>query len=206
MAIKRKNYAKLPELFEMPNLLDIQVRSFDDFLQVDVPKAKRERRGLEEVFHEFFPIENPDGSYKLEYVNYSLGKPKYDEFECLSLGMTYAVPLKIKVRLRGKKGGEPEQDVYLGELPLMTKTGTFIINGDERVIVSQLHRSPGVSFEEQIHPNGKRLYSARVIPYRGAWIEFEFDVNDCIHAVIDRRRKVMATVLLRALGYSSDSD
>ncbi|MDP2942226.1 MAG: DNA-directed RNA polymerase subunit beta, partial [Candidatus Omnitrophota bacterium] len=206
MAIKRKNYAKLPELFEMPNLLDIQVRSFDDFLQVDVPKAKRERKGLEEVFHEFFPIENPDGSYKLEYVNYSLGKPKYDEFECLSLGMTYAVPLKIKVRLRGKKGGEPEQDVYLGELPLMTKTGTFIINGDERVIVSQLHRSPGVSFEEEIHPNGKRLYSARVIPYRGAWIEFEFDVNDCIHAVIDRRRKVMATVLLRALGYSSDSD
>jgi DNA-directed RNA polymerase subunit beta len=205
MTIKRKNYAKLPELFEMPNLLDIQVESFEDFLQIDVPKAKREHKGLEEVFYEFFPIENPDGSYKLEYVNYSLGKPKYDEFECLSLGMTFASPLKVKIRLRGNKDIK-EQEVYLGELPLMTKTGTFIINGDERVIVSQLHRSPGVSFEEEIHPNGKRLYSARVIPYRGAWIEFEFDVNDCIHAVIDRRRKVMATVLLRALGYSSDND
>ncbi len=205
MAIKRKDYAKLPDLFEMPNLLDIQVKSFIDFLQTDVPKSKRERNGLEEVFHEFFPIETTDGAYKLEYVSYSLGKPKYDEFECLSLGMTFASPLKVKVRLRGKQDIK-EQEVYLGELPLMTKTGTFIINGDERVIVSQLHRSPGVSFEEEIHPNGKRLYSARVIPYRGAWIEFEFDVNDCIHAVIDRRKKVMATVFLRALGYSSDSD
>ncbi len=206
MAIKRKNYAKLPELFEMPDLLDIQVRSFEEFLQVDVPRSKREHVGLEEVFHEFFPIENPDGAYKLEYVNYSLGKPKYDEFECLNLGMTYASPLKVRMRLRGKKGGEPENEVYLGELPLMTKTGTFIINGAERVIVSQLHRSPGVSFEEEVHPSGKRLFSSRVIPYRGAWIEFEFDINDCIHAVIDRRRKVVATVLLRALGYSTDAD
>ena len=205
MAIKRKNYAKLPELFEMPNLLDVQVRSYDDFLQTDVPKAKREKRGLEEVFHEFFPIESPDGEYKLEYVNYSLGKPKYDDFESLRLGMTFAVPLKLKIRLRGKKDIK-EQEVYLGELPLMTRTGTFIVNGDERVIVSQLHRSPGVSFEEETHPNGKKLFSSRVIPYRGSWIEFEFDVNDCLHAVIDRRKKVLATVLLRAMGYSTDSD
>lgn len=204
MRKKRKNYAKLSEVFEMPHLLDIQLHSFEEFLQLDKPKTKREKKGLEEVFHEFFPIETSDASYKLEYVNYSLSKPKYDEFECLRLGMTYASSLKIKVRLRGRD--IKEQDVYLGELPLMTKTGTFIINGDERVIVSQLHRSPGVSFEEEVHPNGKRLYSARVIPYRGAWIEFEFDVNDCINAVIDRRRKVVATVLLRALGYSSDSD
>ncbi len=205
MTIKRKNYAKLPELFDMPHLLDVQVRSFEDFLQLNVPKAKRERSGLEEVFFEFFPIESPDGSYRLEYLNYSLGKPKYDELECFRLGMTYASPLKVKLRLRGKKDIK-EQEVYLGELPLMTATGTFIVNGDERVIVSQLHRSPGVSFEEEIHPSGKRLFSARVIPYRGAWIEFEFDINDCVHAVIDRRRKVIATVLLRALGYSSDND
>ena len=205
MAIKRKNYAKLPELFEMPNLLDVQVRSYDDFLQTDVPKAKREHVGLEEVFHEFFPIESPDGAYKLEYASYSLGKPKYDDFESLKLGMTFAVPLKLKIRLRGKKDIK-EQEVYLGELPLMTKTGTFIVNGDERVIVSQLHRSPGVSFEEETHPNGKKLFSSRVIPYRGSWIEFEFDVNDCLHAVIDRRKKVLATVLLRAMGYSTDSD
>jgi len=205
MAIKRENYAKLPELFEMPNLLDVQVRSYDEFLQTDLPRSKREKKGLEEVFYEFFPIESPDGAYKLEYVNYSLGKPKYDDFESLKLGMTYAVPLKVKIRLKGKKDIK-EQEVYLGELPLMTRTGTFIINGDERVIVSQLHRSPGVSFEEETHLNGKKLFSARVIPYRGSWIEFEFDVNDCLHAVIDRRKKVVATVLLRAMGYSSDSD
>ena len=205
MAIKRKNYAKLPELFEMPNLLDVQVLSYEEFLQTDAPRTKRAHEGLEEVFHEFFPIESPDGTYKLEYINYSLGKPKYDDFEALKLGMTFAVPLKIKIRLKGKKDIK-EQEVYLGELPLMTKTGTFIINGDERVIVSQLHRSPGVSFEEETHPNGKKLYSARIIPYRGSWIEFEFDVNDCLHAVIDRRKKVVATVLLRALGYSTDSD
>ena len=160
MAIKRKNYAKLPDLFEMPNLLDVQVRSFDEFLQTDLPRAKREKKGLEEVFHEFFPIESPDGAYKLEYVSYSLGKPKYDDFESLKLGMSYAMPLKLKIRLKGKKDIK-EQEVYLGELPLMTKTGTFIINGDERVIVSQLHRSPGVSFEEEIHPNGKKLFSSR---------------------------------------------
>ncbi|MDD5269714.1 MAG: DNA-directed RNA polymerase subunit beta [Candidatus Omnitrophica bacterium] len=205
MAIKRKNYAKLPELYEMPNLLDIQVRSYEEFLQSGLPKSKRENKGLEEVFHEFFPIESPDGSYKLEYVSYSLGKPKYDDFESLKLGMTFAVPLKLKIRLKGKKDIK-EQEVYLGELPLMTTTGTFIINGDERVIVSQLHRSPGVSFEEETHPNGKKLFSARVIPYRGSWIEFEFDVNDCLHAVIDRRKKVVATVLLRAMGYSTDTD
>jgi DNA-directed RNA polymerase subunit beta len=205
MAIKRKNYAKLPELYEMPNLLDIQVRSYEEFLQEDLPKSKRENRGLEEVFHEFFPIESPDGAYKLEYVSYSLGKPKYDDYESLKLGMTFAVPLKLKIRLKGKKDIK-EQEVYLGELPLMTTTGTFIINGDERVIVSQLHRSPGVSFEEETHLNGKKLFSARVIPYRGSWIEFEFDVNDCLHAVIDRRKKVVATVLLRAMGYSTDTD
>ena len=205
MIIKRKNYAKLPELFDMPHLLDVQIRSFEDFLQLNVPKAKREKKGLEEVFLELFPIENIDGSYKFEYVSYSLGKPKYDEIECLRLGMTFAAPLKVKVRLRGKKDIK-EQEVYLGELPLMTNTGTFIVNGDERVIVSQLHRSPGVSFEEEVLPNGKRIYSTRIIPYRGAWIEFEFDINDCIHAVIDRRRKVIATVLLRALGYSTDND
>ncbi len=203
--IKRRNFAKIEECYDLPNLIELQLASYEEFLQENRPKTKRLNRGLEQVFKEFFPVESYDGKYQLEYVNYSLGKPKYSITECQSKGMTYASPLKVKIRLRSEKEVK-EQEVYMGDLPLMTPWGTFIINGDERVVVSQLHRSPGVSFEEVIHPNGKRLNSARIIPYRGAWIEFEFDINDIIHVLIDRKRKFIATAFLRICGFSSDEE
>ena len=203
--VKRKNFAKLKEVFQMPHLLDIQYQSYEEFLQKDTPKTKRESAGLEAAFADVFPIENYDGTYKLEYVHYTLGNPKYTAQECRRRAMTYAVPLKVKFRLRTPKDTR-EQEVYFCDLPLMTDTGTFVINGDERVVVSQLHRSPGISFEETTHPNGKRLYSARVIPYRGAWLEFEFDLNDVMHVVIDRRRKFLSTQILRAIGLSTNDD
>ena len=200
---ERKNFARIQECFDVPNLVEVQTVSYEEFLQLEVPKTKRETRGLQKVFMEVFPIESYDGNNKLEFVSYSLGKPKYNIDECQKRGMTYAAPLKVKLRLRTKKDAR-EQEVYMGDLPLMTETGTYIINGDERVVVSQLHRSPGISFEETIHPNGKKLYSARIIPYRGAWVEFEFDVSDILYVLIDRRRKLPATVFLKALGYDQD--
>ncbi len=189
----------------LPNLVEIQVKSYKDFLQSEQGKRNRRRQGLEAVFHDSFPIESFDGSCKLEYVGYNLGKPKYSIPECHKRGMTYAAPLKVKLRLV-RKGISKEQEVYIGELPLMTETGTFVINGAERVVVSQLHRSPGVSLEETTHPSGKKMFSVRIIPYRGAWIEFESDINDVLYAYIDRRRKILATTLLRALGYSTTHD
>ncbi|NQT46164.1 MAG: DNA-directed RNA polymerase subunit beta [Candidatus Omnitrophica bacterium] len=203
--IKRKSFAKIPECYQMPNLLDIQTKSYEEFLQQNAPKTRRKNFGLENAFRETFPVESHNGEFRLDYVNYSLGRPKYDEHECRQRGMTYSCPLKIKVRLRAKKETK-EQEVYLCDIPLMTESGTFIVNGDERVVVSQLHRSPGISFEETVHPNGKRLHAARVIPYRGAWVELEFDINDILHVYIDRRRKFISTVFLRALGYSKDED
>jgi len=203
--IKRKNFAKLKDIFEMPHMLDIQVKSYEDFLQADIARAKRKQSGLQQVFMEVFPIENLDGNYKFEFVSYSLEKPKYNILECQKRGLTYASTLRVRMRLKSKKGAK-EQDVYICDLPLMTDTGTFIINGDERVVVSQLHRSPGVSFAETMHPSGRRLFSARIIPYRGAWIEFEFDINDILSVFIDRRRKVSATTFLRALGFSTNED
>jgi len=203
--VKRRNFAKLKDVFQLPHLLEIQYGSYEEFLQRDIPKTKRENIGLEAVFREVFPIENYDGTYKLEYINYTLGNPKYGAQESRRRAMTYATPLKVKFRLRTPKDTR-EQEVYFCDLPLMTDTGTFVINGDERVVVSQLHRSPGISFEETMHPNGKRLYSARVIPYRGAWLEFEFDLNDIMHAVLDRRRKFLSTQILRAIGLSSNED
>ena len=203
--IKRKNYAKIKECFELPNLLEVQISSFKDFLQADVPKTKRANQGLQEVFNEIFPIESFDGEYRVEFVNYSIDRPKYEIEECLRRGMTYASPLKVRIRLKSKKETK-EQEVYMGDLPLMTDTGTFIINGDERVTVSQLHRSPGVSLEEELFPNGKRIHSTRIIPYRGAWMEFEFDASGILHVFIDRKRKILSTVLLRAIGYSTDED
>ena len=203
--IERQNLGRIPETVDLPDLLEIQTKSFTDFLQLEVLRSKRENVGLQEVFNETFPIESHDGKYRLEFLHYTLGKPKYDLWESQRRGMTYAAPLKVKLRLRSAKEMK-EQEVYLGDLPLMTPTGTFIINGDERVIVSQLHRSPGVSFEEEIHTNGKRLYSGRIIPYRGAWLEFEFDLTDTLYAVIDRRRKVPATVFLRAIGCGTDEE
>ncbi|MFH1479096.1 MAG: DNA-directed RNA polymerase subunit beta [Candidatus Omnitrophota bacterium] len=202
---KRKNFARLKEVIKIPYLLEIQTKSFVDFLQMDKPKTKRKRQGLQAVFEEVFPIESNDGSHKLEYLYYTAGRPKYDRLECQKRAVTYSVPLKIKVRLKSKKDTK-EQEVYLGDLPLMTENGTFIINGDERVVVSQLHRSPGVSFEDSLHTTGKRIYSGRIIPGRGAWLEFEFDANDVLYVYIDRRKKVLSTVFLRALGYNANED
>ena len=203
--IERKSLSKIRDCMELPNLLEIQLNSYERFLQTDRPKRRRKRQGLEAAFEDAFPIESFDGSCRLEYLGYHLGKPKYSVAECHKRSMTYAAPLKMKLRLV-RKGIAKEQEVYIGELPLMTETGTFIINGAERVIVSQLHRSPGVSFEESLHPSGKRLYSVRIIPYRGAWIEFEGDVNDILYCYIDRRRKILTTTLLRAVGYSTNEN
>lgn len=205
MPIERKNYGKIPEVLDLPYLIEIQRTSYEEFLQQEIKPNKRTEVGLQAVFNEIFPIESFDKNSKIEFVSYSLGKPKYDIPECQRRGMTYAVNLKIKIRLVTQKDTR-EQDVYLCELPLMTDTGTFIINGDERVVVNQLHRSPGVSFEEKMHPTGNKLFSARVIPYRGAWIEFEMDITDVIYAFVDRHRRILATTLLRALGYSSNKE
>ncbi|OIO39550.1 MAG: DNA-directed RNA polymerase subunit beta, partial [Candidatus Omnitrophica bacterium CG1_02_49_10] len=202
-SVKRVNFANIEECFDIPNLVAIQTDSYADFLQSDVPKSKRKNTGLQGAFNETFPIESSNGESKLEFVNYSVGKPKYDKRECVRRGVTFAAPLKVKLRLRTKKDSK-EQEVYMGDLPLMTETGTFIINGDERVAVSQLHRSPGVSFKESLHPNCKKMFSARIIPYRGAWIEFEIDINDIIYVYIDRRRKFLASTFLRAVGYGTD--
>ncbi|MBD3335121.1 MAG: DNA-directed RNA polymerase subunit beta [Candidatus Eisenbacteria bacterium] len=200
---------------ELPNLLAVQLQSFETFLQKDTPAEERRRMGLQEVFDTIFPIEDSRGLFSLEFVSYNLGQPKYSVEECQERDLTYSVPLKVKLRLRvreevdGKKVEkeilEP-QEVYLGELPLITDKGTFVINGAERVIVSQLHRSPGVFFDQSIHPNGKRLYSARIIPYRGSWVEFSLDVRDVLYVHIDRKRKLPATTLLRALGIVTDRD
>ena len=203
--IKRKSFAKLKEVYNIPNLLDIQLEAFYEFLQLDVPVSERKNQGLQEVFSEIFPIESPNREVKLEYLSYSLGKPKYNISESKIRSLTYALPLKVKFRLTTPKETK-EQDAYFGELPLMTKTGTFIINGDERVVVSQLQRSPGVSFEEEEHPTGKKIFYGRVIPYRGAWLEFKYDLTETILAYVDRRRNFPATQILRILGFSEDKD
>ena len=213
----RKNFAKIKNIIDIPNLIDIQKNSYRRFLQQEVPPESRKNSGLEAVFKSVFPIKDFSESASLEYVSYSLSKPKYDVEECHQRGMTFAAPMKVKVRLviwdSGKETGVraikdiKEQEVYFGEIPLMTDNGTFIINGTERVIVSQLHRSPGVFYDHdkgKTHSSGKVLYSARVIPYRGSWLDFEFDHKDILYVRIDRRRKMPATVLLKALGYSAE--
>jgi DNA-directed RNA polymerase subunit beta len=213
----RKTFAKLKQVIEIPNLIDIQKRSYDKFLQIDVSLDKREDIGLQGVFKSVFPIKDFSETSSLEFVSYNLEKPKYDVDECRARGMTFAAPIKVVIRLvvwdvNEETGVQSirdvkEQEVYFGEIPLMTDSGTFIINGTERVIVSQLHRSPGVFFDHdkgKTHSSGKLLYSARVIPYRGSWLDFEFDHKDILYVRIDRRRKLHATVLLRALGYSTE--
>ncbi|GFO66195.1 DNA-directed RNA polymerase subunit beta [Geomonas paludis] len=214
----RKNFAKIHKIIDIPNLIDIQKNSYKRFLQLDTPVDARKNSGLEAVFRSVFPIRDFSDTASLEYVSYSLGAPKYDVEECHQRGMTFAAPMKVKVRLVvwdvAKDPGTrsirdiKEQEVYFGEIPLMTDNGTFIINGTERVIVSQLHRSPGVFYDHdkgKTHSSGKVLYSARVIPYRGSWLDFEFDHKDILYVRIDRRRKMPATVLLKALGYSNDA-
>ncbi|MBF0494718.1 MAG: DNA-directed RNA polymerase subunit beta, partial [Candidatus Omnitrophica bacterium] len=202
---KRQSFARLKKVFELPNLIKMQVDSYDDFLQMDASKAKRQKRGLEGVFGEIFPVKSACGRYQLEYLGYEIGKPKYDIDECKARSMTYGSPLRIKLRLKMEVGAK-DQEVYVGEIPLMTYKGTFVINGDERVVVNQLHRSPGISFEETGTPAGKLSYSARLIPDRGAWIEFLYDRNDLIYVFIDRKRKFLATTFLRVFGLSKDED
>ncbi|MES1928572.1 DNA-directed RNA polymerase subunit beta [Salinisphaera dokdonensis CL-ES53] len=213
----RKDFAKQPSVLEMPFLLATQLDSYRQFLQKDLDPEKRAGMGLHAAFSSVFPMASHSGSAALEYVSYRLGQPVFDEKECRVRGMIYSAPLRVTVRLiiydkDSKANPKPvkdikEQEVYMGELPLMTDTGTFIINGTERVIVNQLHRSPGVFFDHdrgKTHSSGKFLYSARVIPYRGSWLDFEFDPKDNVYVRIDRRRKLPATVLLRALGYDTE--
>ncbi|MCJ7508731.1 MAG: DNA-directed RNA polymerase subunit beta [candidate division Zixibacteria bacterium] len=212
--VQRKSYAKLKIEIKPPNLLEVQMESFAHFLQADVNPDKRENTGLEAVFKEIFPITDVRKNFSLEFIRYTLGSPRYTVRECQERNMTYAAPLKATLRLIVREGEEKErkvkdiieQDVFLGELPLITVKGTFIINGAERAIVSQLHRSPGVFFDEEVHPGDKKLFSARIIPYRGSWVEFTLDPNDIMSVHIDSRRKMPATTLLRALGYSSNED
>ena len=211
----RKHLGRVRKVIEVPNLIDIQKTSYDKFLQATVPPNERAEVGLQAVFRSVFPIKDFNGTSELVFVSYNLERPKYDVEECRQRGMTYAAPIKVTTQLMiydTREGGErivrdiKEQEVYFGEIPLMTDTGTFIINGTERVVVSQLHRSPGVFFDHdkgKTHSSGKVLYSARIIPYRGSWLDFEFDPKDIIYVRIDRRRKMHATVLLRALGYST---
>jgi len=212
--IQRHSYGKLTAPVDLPNLLDVQLQSYEAFLQSMIAAHKRSDQGLQSVFREIFPISDVHGNYTLEFIDYSIGQPKYTVDECKDRNMTYAASLKARLRLiiRDSEAEEKrvkdiiEQSCYLGELPLITERGTFIVNGAERVIVTQLHRSPGVFFDETIHPNGKRLYSARVIPFRGSWLEFSHDVSDVMYVHIDRRRKLPVTVLLRAIGFGSNEE
>ncbi len=203
--IKIRNFGKIKDNFELPKLLDVQLDSYEAFLQRDVAPDKRQDQGLEEVFREIFPLESYDGQIKLEYMNYYLGKEKYSSGECQRRSMTYAAPLKVKLRLITPVDIK-EQEVYFGDFPLMTENATFIINGDERVCVSQIQRPPGVSFEEEVHPTGKSIYHGRIIPSRGAWFETKFDLNDVLLTYIDRRRNFPATQILRIMGLSSVED
>ena len=211
----RKNFGKRRSILEVPFLLAIQVDSYREFLQADADPARREDRGLHAALKSVFPITSYNGYAALEYVGYKLGEPVFDERECRNRGLSYGAPLRVTVRLviYDKESSNKavkyvkEQEVYMGEIPLMTDNGTFIVNGTERVIVSQLHRSPGVFFDHdrgKTHSSGKLLYSARIIPYRGSWLDFEFDPKDAVFTRIDRRRKLPVTILLRALGYSNE--
>jgi len=211
----RKEFGILPSIVEVPYLLAIQTDSYKEFLQADTAPDQREDKGLHASLKSVFPISSYSGNAALEYVSYRLGEPPFDEKECRSRGLSYGAPLRVLVRLviydreSNNKAVKfvKEQEVYMGELPLMTETGTFIINGTERVIVSQLHRSPGVFFDHdrgKTHSSGKLLYSARIIPYRGSWLDFEFDPKDCLFTRIDRRRKLPVTILLRALGFTNE--
>ncbi|HCF95312.1 MAG: DNA-directed RNA polymerase subunit beta [Verrucomicrobiota bacterium] len=205
---ERINFGKLAEVIDPPNMIEIQVNSYKEFLQLDVPPSKRELQGLEVVFREVFPIESYDGSCVLDYVRYDIGDPKSDEIECIREGITYSAPLHVVFRLKENENVK-EESVYMGEIPLMTPRGTFVINGAERVIVSQLHRSPGICFEETMHPNGRTLYSFRIIPDRGSWLEVQFDTNDLLYIYLDRRRrrrKFLATTLLRAFGFEDPKE
>ncbi len=207
----RLSFGRIKNVIDYPDFLDIQLESFNKFAQLDIAPSDRINQGLQRIFNENFPIQDSRETHILEFIYYSVDTPKYNIRECQERGLTYAIPLKARMRLSSVDSSDEasetiEQEVFLGDLPWMTERGTFIINGAERVIVSQLHRSPGVFFGQSIHPNGTQLYSARVIPFKGSWIEFTNDIRDVLWAYIDRKKKIPATTLLRALGFSSDLD
>ena len=207
----RKNFSSIKGVIDYPDFLDVQVRSFKDFFQLETPAEKRAQEGLYKVFSENFPISDSRENYVLEFFDYLVDPPKYNVDECIDRGLTYSVPLKAKLRLLcNDEDNEDfetiEQEVFLGNIPYMTEKGSFVINGAERVIVSQLHRSPGVFFAQSKHTNGTKLYSARIIPFKGSWIEFATDVNNVMYAYIDRKKKFPVTTLLRAIGYGTDKD
>lgn len=208
----RISFGKIAAILEAPNLLSIQTDSFEDFLQLQVLPSRRESKGLQAVFGSNFPIFDNKENYRLDFIEYNIERPRYSVHECLERGLTYSAPLKSKLRLSTKDPeteefvNSVEQEVYLGNVPFMTESGTFIINGAERVVVSQLHRSPGVAFAQTVHPNGTPIYSARIIPLRGSWVEFATDINYVMYVYIDRRKKFPATTLLRALGFASDEE
>src|SRR6201986_484346 len=213
----RKFFGHIKEIAEMPNLIEVQKASYDQFLMVEAPKGGRADEGLQAVFKSVFPISDFSNTSMLEFVKYTFEPPKYDVDECRQRGMTFSAPLKVTLRLivfdidpdtQAKSVKDiKEQDVYMGDMPLMTDNGTFIVNGTERVIVSQMHRSPGVFFDHdkgKTHSSGKLLFAARLIPYRGSWLDIEFDAKDIVHARIDRRRKIPVTSLLYALGMDGE--
>lgn len=205
---QRVSFVEKEEIIDLPNLIEVQIKSYNQFLQANDFPEKRENIGLQEVFNEIFPIKSYDEKTILEYISYTLGVPKYTPEECIRRGITYNVTLKVKFRLTDETGIK-EEEVYMGTIPIMTEKGTFIINGAERVVVSQLHRSPGICFEQEKHIRGNILYSFRIIPYRGSWLEASFDTNDLIYIYIDRkkrRRKILATSFIRTLGYSTNAD
>jgi len=204
--VKKLSFAKIKKSAPMPHFLEHQLRSFKEFLQTDILPEKRKNIGLQETMQEAFPMESNDKQYRLEFVSYSLSRPRYSVEECKRRAQTYAAPLRVRLRLVDPSKAVKEQEIYLGDIPLMTESASFIINGDERAIISQLQRSPGVFFEEEPHPTGKRIYFGRIIPYRGYWLEFRTDINDTITAIIDRRKTFPATQILRIMGLSDNDD
>src|SRR6187399_1464649 len=207
----RINFGKIKHLAETPDLLEVQIQSFKEFFQLETTPDKRNVEGLFRVFKENFPITDTRNIFMLEFLDYFIDPPRYTIEECMERGLTYAVPLKAKLRLSCNDEEHVDfqtivQDVFLGNIPYMTPRGTFVINGAERVVVSQLHRSPGVFFGQSVHPNGTKIYSARVIPFKGAWMEFATDINNVMYAYIDRKKKFPVTTLLRSIGYETDKD
>src|ERR1043165_6453660 len=208
---ERVNFGKIKQVTETPDLLAIQIQSFKDFFQLETTPDKRNNEGLFKVFKENFPITDTRNIFNLEFLDYFVDPPRYTIEECIERGLTYSVPLKAKLRLSCNDEEHVDfqtivQDVFLGNIPYMTPRGTFVINGAERVVVSQLRRSPGVFFGQSIHPNGTKIYSARVIPFKGAWMEFATDINNVMYAYIDRKKKFPVTTLLRSIGYETDKD
>jgi DNA-directed RNA polymerase subunit beta len=207
----RLSFGKIRQTSEVADLLDIQLESFKDFLQLETTPDKRNNEGLYRVFKENFPITDTRNIFVLEFLDYFVDPPRYTIDECIERGLTYSVPLKAKLRLSCNDEEHIDfetivQDVFLGNIPYMTPRGTFVINGSERVVVSQLHRSPGVFFGQSTHPNGTKIYSARVIPFKGAWMEFATDINNVMYAYIDRKKKFPVTMLLRSIGFETDKD